>query len=229
MKHYCIINTQYEYVTDKLKAFGFDCISTEKSPNVSEPISYHADVLYLKISSDSLKVSSCQKNNIAFLESLGFDVHTEQLGAGYKNESKLNMVITDNMIICNPKTCIETESFKKGKQILNVKQGYTKCSTVVIGNDNFITEDISILKALSEAGKNCLLVNKGYVELQGYDYGFIGGASVYLEEKNLLLFFGDISRHPDYIEIAEFCKHIGVEIDYIKDYNLTDIGGAICI
>ena len=77
--------------------------------------------------------------------------------------------------------------------------------------------------------KQVLLIKKGYVSLDGYDYGFIGGASVYIKDKKTLLFFGDITAHPDYSAIKDFCERKGVKIDYIKGIKLTDIGGAVFI
>lgn len=226
MKHYCIVNTENEIIINRLKQHGYICIATEKSGNVSGPVSCHADVLYLKTDSNSFIVSDCQQNNINLLEQKGFIVKKIKLSAGYKTESRLNMVITDKTVICNPKTCA-ADIFNNDKTVIAVNQGYTKCSTIVIDNDNFITEDNGIYTALEKAGKNCLLIAKGYAELQGYNYGFIGGASAFLSAINTLLFFGNIKTHPDYIKIEEFCRRCGINTDYIKEIPLQDIGGFV--
>ena len=226
MKHYCIVNTENKLITDRLKQYGYICIATEKSANVSSPICRHADVLYLKTDSNSLAVSDCQQNNIVVLKEKGFDIKEIKLAAGYKTESKLNIIITDENIICNSKTC-EADILITNKNIINVNQGYTKCSTIVIDCNNFITEDEGIYNALTQAGKNCLLITKGYAELKGYDYGFIGGASAYLSAADTLLFFGNISKHPDYCKIMNFTERCKIKIDYIEDIKLQDIGGIV--
>ena len=74
-----------------------------------------------------------------------------------------------------------------------------------------------------------LLIEKGYIRLDGYDYGFIGGASAYLKESNILLFSGNISIHPDFERIKIFCQNNDVDIDYIDGMDLTDIGGIFFI
>ena len=224
---YCIINTENKIILDKIKKYGFTCISTEKSDNVSEPISLHADVLYLKTGDKEVYVSDCQKNNIQVLKYLGYSVKEVSLSPGYKTESKLNMIVGDSTIICNPDTCIKYESFITGKKVILIKQGYTKCSTIVISDNDFITEDEGICKTLKSAGKNCLLIKKGFVSLKGYNYGFIGGASVFFENYKTLLFIGDITKHPDYNEIKVFCTNINIKIDWIDEISLTDIGGIV--
>lgn len=226
-KHFCILNTENIQVINRLKQYGYEIVSTEKSDNVSSPISLHADVLYLKAEKREVYVSDCQNNNIKYLTENGFNVKTAKLNPGYKTESLLNIVIADNLILYNPKTAINISAFAENKKIIPVNQGYSKCSTIVLPKNNFITEDIGIYSALKEHGYNCLLIEKGYVHLKGYDYGFIGGASAYLSKENVLIFLGDITAHPDYWAIENFCKSLNVDISYIENMPLTDIGGII--
>ena len=216
-------------IINKLEEYGYTCITTEKSENVSEPVSFHADMLYLKVSENRLLVSSCQKDNILYLKQLGYTVDTVELSPGYKTECKLNVIVAENTVILNPKTAVSTEELFKDKQIINVKQGYTKCSTVVIDDNNFITEDKGIYSSLISSDKNCLLIDKGHIKLEGYEYGFIGGASAYIPDSNTLLFFGDIKQHPDYNSINKFCSAVKINLDYMPEEKLTDIGGVILL
>ena len=229
MKYYCIINCQYPQITDKIKSYGYTIIPVEKSDDVSLQVSMHADMLYLKYYDTTIYVSHCQQNNIDKLTKAGLVVNTVKLYPGYETECKLNMVITDKFILCNPKTALPNDIFENKKNLISTKQGYTKCSTIVINEDLFITDDVSVYSALTDAGCRCLGVEKGSIALEGYNYGFIGGASAYIPEKNIVLFFGDITKHSDYLKIVEFCNEYDIKIDYIKDMPLTDIGGAIFI
>ncbi|MBR2027675.1 MAG: hypothetical protein IKA10_01635 [Oscillospiraceae bacterium] len=229
MKKYCIAGTTNQLIINKLKAYGYEQINVEKSTDVSQPIAYHADVLYLKTSDREIYISECQKNNAEFIRSIGYDVKTVRLMPGYKTESRLNIVVTDSLIMCNPKTCMDIAQISEKKMTVYTNQGYTKCSTAVIGDNNFITEDENIYKVLTKAEKNCLLIKKGYVRLDGYDCGFIGGASVYIKEKNTVLFTGNIQKHPDYIKIKDFCNNQHILIDYIDNDDLYDIGGIVLL
>ena len=229
MRKYCIVNFENQQIIEKLKEYGYTCIATEKSFDVSEPVSFHADMLYLKVADNKFLVSSCQKKNIELLKKYGMEVETVKLYPGYKNECKLNLIVTEYDVIANTKTSVALEKIADDRNLINVNQGYTRCSTVVIGKDSFITEDSGIYKKLISKGKNCLLLEKGYVTLKGYEYGFIGGASAYIQDKNTVLFFGDITTHPDFINIKNFLKNINVDFDFISDICLTDIGGLIII
>ncbi len=63
--------------------------------------------------------------------------------------------------------------------------------------------------------------------LSGYDYGFIGGASGFAY--GCLLFFGDICKHKSFQNIKRFAEIKGVELEYMKDFPLTDVGTIIGI
>ena len=110
---------------------------------------------------------------------------------------------------------------KQDIELINVNQGYAKCSCAACSS-GVITADDSIFKTLCKQGINSLKITPGHVTLTGYDYGFIGGASGVIDGK--LTFFGDVSKHPDFSKIKEFC-----EFDYFGDFNLTDIGTIFCI
>lgn len=224
----CIVNNEDRYIADKLQAYGLEILPTETSYNVSNPISRHADVLYLNTDT-AIYVSDCQKNNIEFLKSRGYNIKSVKLKAGYKTECMLNVVVSDNLIVANSKVCNPDILLSANKKFINVNQGYTKCSTVVLSKDNFITEDIGIYKAVKAGEKNCLLIEKGHVQLNGYDYGFIGGAAAVLNNHNTILFFGNIKKHPQYDKIKEFCNNLNYDIDYIENIPLQDIGGVVII
>ena len=55
---------------------------------------------------------------------------------------------------------------------------------------------------------------------------FIGGASVRLSDSETA-FFGDVTRHPDYAEMADFARGLGDVLVSLSDEELTDIGGGV--
>ena len=91
---------------------------------------------------------------------------------------------------------------KEGQTELHVKQGYAKCSCVVVDEDSIITADRGIWKVAVNAGMNVLLIENGQVILEGQPYGFLGGASG--KVGNSIIFNGDITRHSDYEAIRDF-------------------------
>lgn len=132
---------------------------------------------------------------------------------------------TDEKLIEKAKN-IPDGSGKNGLEIIMVRQGYVKCSLVVIDDDHVITEDEGIAKTLKERTDiECLLVAPKQVSLPGYEYGFIGGASGRVGDE--IIFNGNLCVHPDFSKIEDFIKKCGLKIKYFEAYPLTDIGSII--
>ena len=112
--------------------------------------------------------------------------------------------------------------------IEQVNQGYTRCSALPVNEQAVITADRSIQKAMMKNGVEVLLIQPGYIRLEGFPYGFMGGAS--FSDDNTVFFFGNIKKHPDYEKIRVFCQqyHVNIEMIHPKE-PLTDIGGAVKI
>ena len=58
-----------------------------------------------------------------------------------------------------------------------------------------------------------LLISSGDIKLEGYDYGFIGGASGKISD-NTVVFFGNAEMHPYYSSIRELCLKIKLKLKY---------------
>jgi len=109
-------------------------------------------------------------------------------------------------------------------QWIHVNQGYTKCNTLIVNEDSLITSDQSIYKETTKEGLNCLLIEPEHIVLRGLDYGFIGGASVRINDA--IVFYGNISKHPDYPQIKKFIESRNLKIKYFE-FPLEDIGSGI--
>ena len=144
----------------------------------------------------------------------------------YPEDIEFNCVHVGKSLICNRKhTHSEIIKYAENSNIniINVNQGYAKCSVCVVSDNAIITEDDSIAKNATENGIDVLQIKKGFVKLPGYDYGFIGGSSG-LIEKELIVFNGNIENHPDFDRIHKFCEHYNVKILSLSDEVLCDIG-----
>ncbi|MBQ2157657.1 MAG: hypothetical protein II443_03710 [Oscillospiraceae bacterium] len=114
----------------------------------------------------------------------------------------------------------------EGLKLINVRQGYAKCSTVIVDGKSLITSDVGIFRAAEETGVlSALLVSKGNVLLPGYPEGFIGGASGRVRDE--LIFNGSLETHPDGEKIRAFISGRGVKIWEASGLPLRDIGSII--
>ena len=154
---------------------------------------------------------------------------SEKFGEKYPKDVLFNGFTLCHRLFCNEKSFSKTViAFAKecGYGIVNVKQGYAKCSTLVLGDKGIITADSSIANAASKVCK-VLRINEGGILLPPYDYGFIGGASFVIG--STVYFFGDIRSHKNCNEILEFVSECGFSAISLSDEPLFDCGGGIWI
>ena len=152
-----------------------------------------------------------------------------EVSGEYPESIRFNAVCLDryfihNLKYTNPRVLKAAE--ERGIQLVNVRQGYTKCSCVVPDGKSIITADRGIARVLSGLGDvEVLTVSPGHVVLSGYDYGFLGGASGLVD--GVLWFAGDLSRHPDFDKIMDFLDRRKIAVRWFPDIPLTDVGSII--
>ncbi|MBR1731215.1 MAG: hypothetical protein IJ725_02135, partial [Ruminococcus sp.] len=93
--------------------------------------------------------------------------------------------------------------------------------------DCFITADKGIYKAMTENRVEGLLIESGDIDLDGVDYGFIGGCSFF--DNNIVQFCGDYNKHKNADDIITFLCRRRISICGLSNNKLYDIGGAIVI
>jgi hypothetical protein len=111
---------------------------------------------------------------------------------------------------------------------INVKQGYSKCSTAIINDKAIITSDLSIGNSLKAQNIDVLFVPPGDILLPGLDYGFIGGTCGFIQ-KNHLAFFGDINNYKYNYDVKNFLKKHKVEYSCLGNGKLIDRGSILSI
>ncbi len=213
----------------KLESYGYNLIKIPIQSCLDEPVSAHPDMSLLKLG-NVLFITDGVKDlftNVQKIEVVGKSQLENKLN--YPDDVYLNCAVVGNKLICNEKYIHSTVlDYAKniGYEIVNVKQGYAKCSTCVISHNAIITEDNSIANGCAKAGIDVLKISKSFVRLDGYNYGFIGGCSGLIEDK-LVVFNGNIFLHPDGKLIQEFCNKHGVRFICLCKDELYDVGSII--
>jgi len=199
------------------------------------PLNYHPDMLCFNLDKNKNKwlfYETVYKINKDKLDKLNLDIITvtDPASCEYPNDISLNAAMFGDNLICNIKhtnKIILNYAEQTGKNIINVKQGYAKCSVCIVNENSVITSDISIYEKTTQNNTDILFIEKGHINLDGYDYGFIGGCSGLI--KNKLLFTGNINFHPDYKKIKDFCGSRGVEVVSLSDEKLYDYGSIFAV
>ena len=230
------VTTVYADVDDITLKKAFDDLSIEvvnviENPFLDIPVSCHADILGIYVGKSTFLADKHQIELCKFIEdNNGKSVIIENIKSPYPTDCLLNFADIGDYIICNKLILTDeiVEQLSK-KTIIDVKQGYSKCSVCICSRNTIITDDISVYNAVLQYDNiNSLLIEKGSVNIDKYDYGFIGGCCG-LIDKNLLLFNGDLSLHSDFDKIKNFLYDNDINYIDIKGKPLTDIGSIIPI
>ncbi len=216
-----------------LNKLGIEVIWSHKNLSVSPYLSKHADMQIVKACNLTyISTPECYEYYKKTLEkfSLNLICGNTYLSSNYPCDIAYNIVIGEKYAIHNFK---HTDSIVKenlfNKKLVDVSQGYCSCTICSLPGDSFITSDFGVAKALLEHNDiKCLQISQGNVLLNGFDYGFFGGASFMIGPKTLAV-NGDISTHPDYKAIVEFCEKQNTEIISLSPDKIMDIGSAVPI
>ena len=216
---------------EKLETLDVKPIITINNPIVDKKLNYHTDLFLLNTGNNLIIIDESQKENIVNFLTIGYTVRiiSQRVSSPYPSDSILNCVFLNDKLICNKAVvCEEVLNIAENLnyKIIDVKQGYSKCSICVLNDNAIITDDESIYKSTQLNQIDSLLISKGSVQLKGFDYGFIGGCTG-LIDKNKLLFNGDINYHKDCNKILDFLSKHSIKPEIIENKPLTDIGSII--
>ena len=232
-----IIGEKYcNILQNGIKSLGINALFMPDNPYVDDRLSGHADLSVLHLGGNRLLLAPYLKRSSFSqqLEDRGFDIRFADIeqSALYPNDAQMNVCILGDKVIYNPKTVPDTIvkylTIENGAIQISSRQGYSRCSVCVVNDNAIITADEGICRSAKAHGIDVLKIMPGYIDLPGFDYGFVGGASFKISDTKLA-FTGGLDRHPDAEQIIEFTSLHNVDIVYITDKPAFDIGGAIPI
>lgn len=221
---------EFEGLIYAVQELGFNVIQSE-SIDVLPPFERnHADMQALKIGDTVFILKDCERLS-AEIKNLGYNViNTESKIKGKYPENVLL-----NAVYLNGKLYGRLDSLDKSLiaycknhsiDMINVKQGYTKCSTATIGG-GFITSDRGVFDAMLRNREEGLLIECGDIELKGVDYGFIGGCC--FEYDNTVYMTGVLNNHKNKADIENYIKYKNKKIQYLSTDSIYDIGGFVVL
>ena len=216
----------------KLNDLNINIIESTPCIETYDAINCHPDITILKINDNNIIVAPNVYDYYSKkLCPLGFNIikGNSLIKSKYPYNIAYNVAIFGKYAIHNLKYTdkkvlefLDKNNFTK----INVKQGYCKCSICIVDENSIITSDEGIYKEVIKHDIDCLLIEKGHIDLFDLSYGFIGGCSG-LISKDDLIFFGDISKHPNYNEIKKFVESKNKNIISLSDEKLLDLGSLI--
>lgn len=240
MSKKCIIDFRMRKIEkDFIKSMGYELIQTTYDFDMYDEIASHVDIYYVKVG----ETVFCSPNR--YIENMGFVKGTNLLGSKYPEDVKYNLCIMGKKAIHNFKytdDIVKAYVVKSGYELIDVMQGYTKCSVSVLSNNACITSDIEIAKKLLEHEVDCTYVKETEIKLLkrtnhlfnaqeklNFEYsnmaGFIGGALVKLGDTVIL--FGDKANLLNGRKIEQKILSLGLKFKDFKGFEIVDYGGIV--
>lgn len=214
-----------------LSSRGFSIVTLPPFSALDVRVASHPDMLILPLGNrlfvhkDYYTEARTVIDKIIAQTSLSLILNDDVVGAEYPRDISLNLVVSGNYILgrCDSiAKAVAAHAKSMNIQLVNTNQGYAKCSALVLGDKALITADPTIAHAGRSISLDVLRVSEGHITLDGYDHGFIGGASgVY---GNAVFFCGDVLSHPDGNVIVDFCRAHGFDVLSLSDEPLCDMG-----
>ncbi|MBQ8868254.1 MAG: hypothetical protein IJ027_00855 [Oscillospiraceae bacterium] len=220
----------FDTLSDALKAFGAEVITVKRDSTFESCESNHPDMHIHHLGGKKVLLYREDEYLCKELVKRGFEVvfAAEKKQGKYPKSAALNACRIGNILLCNEKALepnLRLYAEQNGVEIVPCRQGYARCSTCVVSENAVITSDASVAKAL-KGRVDLLEISKGQIKLGGSYDGFIGGCSSMID-KNALAFFGDITRHSDYINIKSFLENHSVLPVVLCGGELIDVGTFI--
>lgn len=226
-----IASAQYSSRIGELSRMGISIIKIPPTIDVIGAEKYHADISMIHIGGNNIIVAKNNQYLTDILISSGFNVKLSysEISGAYPKCTALNALVLNKVLICRSKSLdLELYNYctKNNLRIINVNQGYTRCSVAVVAENAIITSDTGIYNACIENKIDALKIDAGYIEIDGYDYGFIGGTCGKLS-KDILAFCGRVEYHKDFEKMKAFALNYGVRLLSLSNDILFDIGSIL--
>ena len=194
-----------------------------------EGISGHSDIVGCPVFLTTVIEREVYDHHRFDLREFDITLGQSSLARDYPYDVRYNVAIFGKTAIHSKyiDSVIKEQLTKFKVESIVVKQGYAKCSIVVVDEKSIITSDIGIYRACKEKLDVCLVSVWKDIFLWGMEYGLLGGTS--LTRGREIYFTGDISKHPDYWKMKNFANQKGISLLSMSEGRLVDVGGFLTL
>lgn len=223
-----------EEIENNLIKLNLKVIKTIECKEVDESISYHADIVMHPINHKTMVIAP---NVFDYYEdklgNMGINLikGEKYLSCKYPEDIAYNVGRLSGIAIHNFKHTDPVLKYylkRENLDFINIKQGYSKCSLAIIGDDIGITSDYPMYKVLTDLNYKILLIEPGEIMLKKQNYGFIGGTIGSLC-KGKSIISGNINGHSNKEEIFNFFNKNNIELNFLSQKKIEDIGSFITL
>ena len=227
---------------DYIKSLGYNIKEVSYNIDLYDEIAAHVDISYLKIGD---RIITSPDRFVELSKIVECNVGKTELSSKYPNDIAYNVCIMGENAIHNFKytdTVVKEILINQEYNLIDVNQGYTKCSIAVIDDKSCITSDIDVAKKLIDNGIDVLFVYEPDIKLlkrtnpnetmqsrMFFEYsdmqGFIGGAMTRIGDEVIL--FGDVNKLLNKDKIISFIKNKGLKFKWFEGLDVIDYGSTV--
>jgi hypothetical protein len=193
-------------------------------------ISGHPDIFFCRVGQELVAAPNLPAHYRDKLLASGIRTKSgkSRLGMEYPATAQYNSVTTREYLIHHPAITDETiENLCINKKKLDVKQGYTRCNLLMVGEEHALTSDTGIWHALEPLGIKTLFVDPSIVRLPGFGHGFFGGCCGIWQDTLYVLAGRDTFAQS--AEIEMFAAAAGYNVRWLTNDAPFDGGGIFFI
>ncbi|MBE6063674.1 MAG: hypothetical protein E7207_09035 [Clostridium butyricum] len=228
----------YRITTEELRnleKLNINTLLVPKTTAVYEAINGHPDIQLNILKNNSSNQIIIQKDisenfkEILNRNHIKYILSKRTLSHTYPGDIILNSLILDKYFIHNLKNTDENLlQSQKSKILINVPQGYSKCSILPVRENALITSDKGIVRSLQEYNFDILLIPPEDILLPSLNYGFIGGVGGMISHDRMA-FFGELENYRYGKEIKNFLYKYDVKPISLRKGKLIDRGSLLTI
>lgn len=227
-----------EKEVNRLMSFGLNLIPTDRVPSLYEAVDGHPDLQFFRINGKIIAQKDISEHQKELLHKLGATVTlgNSSLSLPYPSNIPYNALLAPDLLMhrldaTDQVILEEVQELKKTREIMliNVRQGYSRCSCAYVGKNAYITEDPVMAEKLLSLGKQVFYQKHSNVHLEGFDFGFIGGAVslISIEGEDLVLVSGSLDFYAYGKELKIFFSQKNIRYECICGGKLMDRGTMI--
>ncbi len=219
----------YKPIRDALEQRGVKVITVKESSYLPAPVARHADMLCCHAAENTVVTADAELASQLCSYGVNAVPADREPGGVYPFDCRFNCLSIGEFAVGKTdaldKALLDVLA-QHGKKLIDVRQGYARCSVAAVDERSVITSDRGIAAAMTSCGFEVLLISPGNILLEGYDTGFIGGCCGRLSADRML-FCGDVMSHPDGGKIVSFLSSRGITAECAGGGTLADFGGFV--
>lgn len=199
---------------------------------VEETLHGHPDLFLAQINESFVLAPNSPKYVVEYFKShtIPYQFGEKTVGFSYPEIARYNISANQKYILCNSSICdSHILKLSENLKIISVKQGFCRCSTLILNSDIFITSDKGIAQALEKQKLKVHLFSDENILLSGYKHGLLGGCLGIDEENRRIIVSGSLDTLLEGKQLRLLFQNSAYDLLELGNTVLHDVGGFFFI